>query len=85
MENLIDNKLALAAFAEITNKGDKHDDKFEYQGIAAWQDFDGYTCFLGYKDVLMTLMFHGKYDIEFDDKDSLKAFINKLITITQKT
>ncbi|QBY04808.1 DUF3081 domain-containing protein [Thalassotalea sp. HSM 43] len=78
MENLIDNKLALTAFERITRLGEKTDTGYQFQGVSAWQDYDGYTCFLGYNDVTMTLMFHGKYDIEYSTSDSLKQFMKKI-------
>ncbi|MDN3653545.1 DUF3081 domain-containing protein [Thalassotalea ponticola] len=84
MENLIDNKLALNAFEKITRLGEKSDDRYHYLGVTAWQDFDGYTCFLNYNDVTMTLMFHGKYDIEFENADTLKQFVQKIHRICEQ-
>lgn len=68
----------LKAFNVITEKGIKKDGGYEFLGIRAWQDFDGYTCWLSYKDLTVSLLFHGKYGFEYKDKDTLKAFFNKI-------
>ena len=68
----------LEAFNVITAKGVKKDGVYEFLGVRAWQDFDGYTCWLSYKDLTVSLLFHGKYSFEYQDKDTLKAFFNKI-------
>ena len=79
MQNSIDLKTCLRVFNEITSKGERCDHYFEYHGFKAWSDFDGYTCFLQYNQVTMTLMFHGKYEIDCPSKDALAAFEQKLM------
>ena len=78
MKNSIDLKRCLSVYDKITTNGELRDGKYHYQGMEAWTDFDGYTCYLLYADVTVTLMFHGKYDVQFKDNDSLKRFDNKL-------
>ena len=78
MKNSIDLKRCLLIFDKVSSLGEKRDDKHHYQGLTAWMDFDGYNCYLSYNDVVLTLMFHGKYDIQFEQPDSLTQFEKKL-------
>ena len=82
MKNSIDLKQCLLAYDVVCQKGKSVDGRHEYLGVTAWTDFDGYHCFLKYKDVEMTLMFHGKYDIQFTSADNLRQFEKKLIELT---
>ena len=84
MKNSVDLKRCLIAYNAITSKGELKAGKYHYQGLQAWAEFDGYHCFLAYGDVVVTLMFHGKYDVQFADKDSLKRFDKKLYELTAK-
>ncbi|MGB5445974.1 MAG: DUF3081 family protein [Psychromonas sp.] len=68
----------LQAFDLITSKGEKVDGAYEFAGIRAAHDFDGYTCWLSYKDLTISLLFHGKYDFDYQDQETLKAFFNKI-------
>ncbi|MBA6262622.1 DUF3081 family protein [Colwellia sp. Bg11-12] len=73
-----DRQLTLREFLEIydfiTKEGIKLDGMYEHSGIKAWHDFDGYTCWLGYKDLTITLLFHGRFSIEYEHKDTLESF-----------
>lgn len=68
----------LQAFDLITSKGIKVNGVYELLGIRASHDFDGYTCWLSYKDLTISLLFHGKYHFDYQDEDTLKAFFNKI-------
>ncbi|MGB0936298.1 MAG: DUF3081 family protein [Colwellia sp.] len=65
----------LTLFNNIISKGKKQDDgKYQLDKFVAWHDHDGYTCYLGYKDLVMTLYFHNKYAYDYDDKKTLTSF-----------
>ncbi len=64
----------LRLFNKVVNNGMRQGDKYELEQIMAWHDFDGYTCYLGYKDVTMSIYFHNKYEFDYQDKHSLQAF-----------
>ena len=68
----------LQAFNLVLVKGYKVDSCYEYQGVKAWHDFDGYTCFLSYKDLTLTLLFHGRYTVDFQQQETLSAFVSKV-------
>ena len=68
----------LQVFNLVTTLGDKTKSSYEYQGLKAWHDFDGYTCFLGYKDLTLTLLFHGRYTFDFTEQATMDAFIAKV-------
>ena len=78
MKNSIDLKRCLLIFDKVLSLGEKQGEKHHYLGLVAWTDFDGYTCFLAFNNVTLTMMFHGKYEIEFADQDSLTKFEKKL-------
>lgn len=82
MKNSIDLKQCLSVYDKVTSQGETKDGCYYLDGFKAWTDFDGYNCFLQYQDVTVTLMFHGKYDVQFSHADSLKMFEKKLISVT---
>ncbi len=72
----------LQVFNLVTSEGIKTNENYDFQGIKAWHDFDGYTCFLAYKDLTLTLLFHGRYSVDFEQQATFDAFlakVNKLI------
>ena len=64
----------LQIFDLIASKGIKSDGVYQFEGIRAWHDFDGYTCWLAYKDVTITLLFHGKFSVDYEDENTLAEF-----------
>ena len=68
----------LQIFNLITTKGNKKDGVYALSGITASQDFDGYTCWLAYKDLTITLLFHGSYDFDYQKDNTLEIFFNKI-------
>ena len=82
MKNSIDLKTCLSVYDRVMSEGKNSGEYREFKGLRAWTDFDGYHCFLQFKDVTVTLMFHGKYDVQFENADSLKMFEKKLIDVT---
>ncbi|MGB1298864.1 MAG: DUF3081 family protein [Psychrobium sp.] len=71
----------LKVFNKILEHGVERDGKCHYRQVSAWHDFDGYTCFLGYKTLTMTIYFHNKYTIESSDRiarGEFESLINKI-------
>lgn len=68
----------LQIFNLVTTKGSKLDGVYELSGIRASQDFDGYTCWLAYKDLTVTLLFHGSHDFDYQQKDTIDIFFKKV-------
>jgi hypothetical protein len=84
LNNTLKHRDFLRVFSLISTKGLKSGREYEFLGIRAQHDFDGYTCWLTYKDLTVTLLFHGKLEIDFDKKDTFDEFYkkaNSLITI----
>ncbi|RGP39487.1 DUF3081 family protein [Colwellia ponticola] len=75
--NILKYRDFLRLFDFISSKGVKSGSEYELSGIRAQHDFDGYTCWLAYKDLTITLLFHGKFDVEFDNKDTFDEFYKK--------
>ncbi|UPR35973.1 DUF3081 domain-containing protein [Vibrio cyclitrophicus] len=75
----MDNRITILEFLRvfdcIRSSGKQLDSKYQLGEIAAWHDYDGYTCWLSFKDVTVTLMFHGSLKIEYDNAVNYSEFI----------
>jgi len=77
INNTLTNRDFLSLFNLILSKGIKIESTYELSGIQAWSDFDGYTCWLSYKDLTITLLFHSKFDVDFEKKETFEEFYKK--------
>jgi hypothetical protein len=68
----------LIVFNLILTDGVKVEGEHNFLGIRAWHDFEGYTCWLAYKDLTVTLLFHGSFFIDYEQKDTLDEFYKKV-------
>lgn len=68
----------LYVFNYICAQGFKSENVYYAEDFVAWHDFDGYTCYIGYKDVLLTLHFYGKHSLTYQDKNSFNIFSTKI-------
>jgi len=78
LKNLLDLKTCLSIFDHVLGKGKKIEGGYEYKGFKAWHDFDGYYCYLYHDKVTLTMMFHGKYDLDYPDKEHLDNFEQRI-------
>lgn len=93
MNNIINLTQALRVYGLVIDKGTKVQDSksapeqqlstegnggYYYQDMLAWSDYDGYTAYLKYNQVTLTLLFHGKYMLDYPSDAKLAAFIKKL-------
>ena len=76
--NRFNKRDLLQIYNLITTKGIKLNGGYEFSGIRESHDFDGYTCWLSYNDLTITLLFHGKYDFDYQDKETVKVFFRKI-------
>ena len=76
--NILKYKDFLYVFNLIQTKGIKLGSEYELLGVRAQHDFDGYTCWLTYKDLTITLLFHSKFDVQFDKKETFNEFYKKV-------
>ncbi|MBM7037159.1 DUF3081 family protein [Vibrio ulleungensis] len=65
---------ALLLFDVIVSTGHYSEGARELSGIKAWHDYDGYTCWLSFKDLTLTITFHGGLLIECDHKQTRDEF-----------
>ncbi|MEL0630075.1 DUF3081 family protein [Psychromonas aquatilis] len=82
--NKMKKRHLLQVFELITRKGDKFDSVYTYNDISASQDLDGYTCWLSFKDLTVTLLFHGAYDLDYQSDETLKIFFKKIANLLEK-
>ncbi|OCH19916.1 DUF3081 domain-containing protein [Aliivibrio sp. 1S128] len=81
MDSRLTTKEFLRVFDCVRSSGDLQNTKYHLDDISAWHDYDGYTCWLGYKDVIVTLMFHGSLKIEFDKSSNYSYFTKQCLAI----
>lgn len=82
MENRLTIKQFLRAFDCVCSSGEKQGHKYQLNGVCAWHDFEGYTCWLSYEDVIVTLMFHGSLKIDYDNQANYSEFLNRCLVLT---
>jgi hypothetical protein len=70
----MNSNLYLYTFNQVLSNGEHYQGRYYFQGLSAWHDFDGYTCYLGYKDLTLTLYFHNRFSFEFSEKSTMSAF-----------
>jgi hypothetical protein len=78
INNTLTTRDFLRIFDLISTNGIKSNGAYEFLGIRAWHDFDGYTCWLAYNDLTITMLFHGKFSIEYEDEDTFNKFNKKV-------
>jgi hypothetical protein len=78
INNTLKNRDFLRVFDLISTKGIKSEGVYEFLGIRALHDFDGYTCWIIYNDLTITLLFHGNFSIEYEKQDTFNEFNKKL-------
>ncbi|WP_367113722.1 DUF3081 family protein [uncultured Vibrio sp.] len=73
----------LQLFDVVQSKGKNTDGVREFEGIKVWHDYDGYTCWLEYKDLSVTLMFHGNLVIKCQDDELMNEFYHLCQSLTR--
>lgn len=64
----------LHVFNIVLSQGERRQNVFYFGELSAWHDFDGYTCYLGYKDLTMRLAFHSQFAYDFEKKITMTEF-----------
>ncbi|WGL17326.1 DUF3081 family protein [Microbulbifer bruguierae] len=77
-QHKIDIKQALRVFDRITREGEKHGDEWQFQGLFASTDLDGYTVFIRSPKVELTIFFHNKYTVDYRNAVDLHEFVELL-------
>ena len=64
----------LNLFNHIVTKGNKQGDKYQLDDLFAWHGFDGYTCYISFKDLTMSFYFHNRTSFDFKEEQTLRQF-----------
>jgi hypothetical protein len=64
----------LYVFNHITANGELRNGKYYFDKLTAWHEIDGYTCYLGYQDLTMSLLFHSRFFYDYEKETTLKEF-----------
>lgn len=78
MNHLINPKDVVKAYQIIRDKGEKDPNGYNYKGLFAENDLDGYTVFVTDGQVNMTVYYHYKYNLEYSDNAMLERFKLKI-------
>lgn len=81
MKNDLDTRLILSVFEKIRQHGKQADGVYQYEGVKAYTDFDGYTVFIEDALVQLRFGFHNQYHFEYEKQDHLEQFEKKLKAI----
>ncbi|REL34576.1 DUF3081 family protein [Thalassotalea euphylliae] len=84
MHNELDVKYCLSVFNKVLSDGEVLEGKRHWQGLSAWADFDGYTCYLQFNQVVVTLLFHGKYDVSKPNEEAWQQFLKKIKSLADR-
>lgn len=68
----------LRVFNLVLSKGVKLENSYEYIELKARHEQDGYTCYLEYKDLTLTMLFHGRYSFDFTEDETMNQFMKKI-------
>ena len=71
-------------FNHIISEGTKEEGVYTFSELTAWYEFDGYTCYIGYKDLVISLYFHSQYSCDYTNRQTLKEFENIVGNIIKK-
>ncbi|MCP3908905.1 MAG: DUF3081 domain-containing protein [Oceanicoccus sp.] len=79
----LDIRVALSVFDKVMTNGERKEDAFFLDGLYATPSFDGYTVTLSDEKVTLSILFHNKFNMEYDSRKSLNEFMLKLDRIEQ--
>ncbi|MDP5208715.1 DUF3081 family protein [Microbulbifer sp. 2205BS26-8] len=77
-EHKVDVKQALRVFNRVTRDGRKTHDGWHYQGLTVSTDFDGYTVFIHSNRVKLSIFFHNKFSVDYQNSNDLQEFLDLL-------
>lgn len=78
MKNRIPTHDLLLVYEIIRRFGNKTDTGYQWQGITASSDYDGYTVFLSADGVSMQLGFHHSYRLDYQNVKHFDAFQKRI-------
>ena len=78
METKIDVRKVLRVFNKVQDLGTAVGNGYQYKGLTANQDFDGYTIILKDDYVSITVFFHNKFSLDYTRSAMLHAFLEKI-------
>lgn len=84
MKNRIPTHDLLLVYELIQRFGTKIDTGYQWQGITASSDYDGYTVFLCADGVSMQLGFHHTYHLDYQHARQFDAFQKRITALLKK-
>ena len=84
MEKHLDTKKCLRAFATVSQKGDRTEKGYAYEGLLAESLDDGYTIMLSDSRCVLTLFFHNKFTLSGPDSKSEEQFVRRVYRVAEE-
>ncbi|WP_417350023.1 DUF3081 family protein [Ferrimonas sp.] len=78
MRNQLDTRRLLQVYQKVCDLGVPGPQGYQFKGVLAWRDFDGYTLFLSDQVVTLTLLFHNRYQLDYPDGAALDQFLVRI-------
>jgi len=69
---------ALRVYNNVISNGVRQDNTYQLGELEAWYDFDGYSCYLRYQDLLLSVYFHSRFECDYEHKATFERFIRIL-------
>lgn len=77
-------KKTLAVFNAITSLGQREGNQYQYNGLTAFSDHDGYNITIKNDHVELTIFFHNKFSFNYNNKKERLMFLHKIDDIYKK-
>lgn len=78
MKNNFHTNQLLLIYETVTRCGDKTPDGYCWEGITVTSSHDGYEIYLAADGVLLTLGFHNKYQLKYEQRAQVEAFEKRI-------
>jgi len=83
MTDKIDLKKVLQAFQTIVNNGKKVGSEYVLNGLIASSDVDGYTITIRNEYVILNILFHNKFTVDFPNLKEKTLFFEKIYALSK--
>lgn len=74
----IEVDLALRAYQTVVDRGERQGDGYEFEGLTASTDFDGYTVQLTDGTTTLRIFFHNRFSVEPKSARLIKRFWSRV-------
>ena len=81
MELKVDIPRALSAFQTIVDQGNQVDTRYQFDGLQAESDYDGYTLHISDNKVTLHIYFHNRFELDSENPRDSEDFLRKVYRV----